>query len=81
MKEIGVHILITTHSPILMLALDVFARQHRVQEKTHFYLAQTKENSWEAELNSIDDNIDEGYAHLSIPLIQMSVEQEALLKE
>ena len=77
-KEMQVHLLITTHSPNLLLALDVFSKQYLIQDTSHYYLAKNKENDWETKLDSIDENINEGYAHSSIPLIRMSVEQEIM---
>lgn len=71
-KEIGMHVLLTTHSPNLLLALDVYSKEYEMKEQSHFYLAEKTENSWEARLTNIDDNISEGYAHLALPLLQMN---------
>lgn len=75
-KEAGIHILLTTHSPNLLLALNVYAKRYNSIEKSHFYLAQTLDESWQATLKNIDNDISEGYSHLSIPLIEMSISQE-----
>lgn len=77
-KEVGLHVLLTTHSPNLLLALSVYSKTYSVSQKSHFYLAQNVDNGWEAVIKCIDEDINEGYAHLSIPLIQMSVQNEEI---
>lgn len=80
-KEVKLHILLTTHSPNLLLALHVYAKSYEVAHLSHFYLAKTMENGWSASLSCIDENINEGYAHLSIPLISMTIQQDSLTEE
>ena len=74
-KEIGIHVLITTHSPNLLLALNVYAHEINIENHSHFYLAKKEEDNWNSRIECIDDNPNEGYAHLSIPLIEMSMRQ------
>lgn len=40
-KELGVKILLTTHSPNFMLAIDAFMRKYDINDKSNFY--QTKD--------------------------------------
>ena len=80
-KEVGLNVLLTTHSPNLLLALNVYSRSLGEHSKAHFYLAKTNEDGWSSCISCIDSDISEGYAHLSIPLIEMSIQQEALSEE
>ena len=77
-KEAKLHVLLTTHSPNLLLALDVYAKSHGIDGLSHFYLAEIPEHSRAAELTCIDDDINAGYAHLSLPLIEMTIMQKGL---
>lgn len=77
-KEIGIHVVLTTHSPNLMLALDVCAREYRIEAISHFYIADVPLHDWHATIKCVDGRINEVYAHLSRPLIEMSIKQEAL---
>ncbi len=72
-KEVGIKVLLTTHSPNLLLALEVNSKKYGIKNNTHFYLSQKEEKGWKSRIRCIDDNINEGYSHLSIPLIEMSV--------
>ncbi len=44
-KEIGCHILLTTHSPNFMLALDAYMRKYEAVELCNFYQTKHNENS------------------------------------
>ena len=80
-KDANLHVLLTTHSPNLLLALNVFSKKFQEEKTAHFYLAKNLDNSWVSELICIDNDINEGYAHLSLPLIQMTIQQDALTEE
>ena len=45
-KEIGCHVLLTTHSQNFMLALDTMARRYDVMDRTKFYQAVKNEDSF-----------------------------------
>lgn len=78
-KELKVRVLLTTHSSNLLLALEWFSKYWGITESTHFYLAHAeKEGSWASVLDCIDQNINKGYAHLSLPLIEMTIMQKAM---
>ena len=77
-KEIGIHVVLTTHSPNLMLALDVCSREYSIERISHFYIADVPLHEWRATVNCVDGRINEVYAHLSRPLIEMSIKQDAL---
>lgn len=77
-KHSGVNILLTTHSPNLMLALNFYAKKMETKNQCHFYLAKNNEDKYSSKIICIDDNIGEGYSHLSLPLIEMNIQMEAL---
>mgnify|MGYP000000622352 FL=1 len=45
-KELNVNILLTTHSPNFMLALDAYMRKYEIAEKTNFYQTSAMENGF-----------------------------------
>lgn len=77
-KDVNVKILITTHSPNLMLALSVYAKKTDLTENSHFYIAENVDDGYFSQIRCIDDSIGEGYAHLSLPLVKMNLELEAM---
>lgn len=75
-KHIGTRILLTTHSPNLLLALNVFTKKLDIIKTAHFYLAEKKDAF--SEITCIDDKIELGYEHLSVPFIDMTFKNSAL---
>ena len=45
-KELNVNVLLTTHSPNFMLALDAFMRKYEIAEKTNFYQTDVLEDGF-----------------------------------
>lgn len=77
-KEIGLRIILTTHSPNLLLAFDVYSKENGIGEVSHYYIAQEMSETSQkgfSEIKCIDGNISEGYAHLSVPLLELSVKK------
>ena len=46
-----------------------------------FYLAEKIPDSHYSQIRCIDDSIGEGYSHLSLPLIEMNLQLDALTSE
>lgn len=80
-KNIRLKILLTTHSPNLMLALNVYAKKAGIVSDAHFYLSEKMPDSHYAQIRCIDDSIGEGYSHLSLPLVEMNLQLDALTSE
>lgn len=77
-RELKLRIMLTTHSPNLLLALESYVKTYAIKEQAHFYLARpVSEEDWASCLECIDDHISKGYAHLSLPLIEMSIMEKA----
>lgn len=80
-KDVKLKVLLTTHSPNLMLALNVHARKAGITPDSHFYLAEKITDSHYSQIRCIDDSIGEGYSHLSLPLVEMNLQLDALTTE
>ena len=80
-KDIKLNVLLTTHSPNLMLALNVHAKKAGIVDDSHFYLAEKMKDSNYSQIRCIDDCIGEGYSHLSLPLVEMNLQLEELTNE
>lgn len=80
-NDVKLNVLLTTHSPNLMLALNVYAQKAGIAQDSHFYLAEKMEGSDYSQIRCIDDCIGEGYSHLSLPLVEMNLQLDALITE
>ena len=65
-KEFDLSMIITTHSPYFLDAIDVFSTKYGTSHRTHFYLAEN--NGDLSSLYDVTDNIDAIYKKLSDPM-------------
>ena len=79
-KNIDVNVVLTTHSPNLLLALSVYTKQYDMVSRTNFYLAEIG-NDGSSHIKDIKENINEGYAHLSLPLVEMNIKLKKITTE
>ena len=76
-KYLGMHILINSHSPYFVRAIEVYSSKHRVASKCKYYLAYDNEKSGLAEVKDVSDSVNEIYSTLSSAFDIL--EQESLL--
>ncbi len=76
-KYLGMHILINSHSPYFVRAIEVYSSKHEVADKCKYYLAYDDENSGLAEVKDVSDSVNEIYSTLSSAFDIL--EQESLL--
>lgn len=55
-KELNVNVLLTTHSPNFMLALDAYMRKYEIAEKTNFYQTDVLEDGF-VQYHCVNDDI------------------------
>ncbi|MGI6578840.1 MAG: AAA family ATPase [Saccharofermentanales bacterium] len=65
-KKFGLHILITTHSPYFLNAVEVFSEIHGITDKCNYYLASNDAQDY-ATIEEVTDNIDLIYKKLTRP--------------
>ena len=64
-KEFNLTILLTTHSPYFINAIEVFSKKYRAQKNCKFYLA--KSDGDVSDVDDVTDNIDEVYQQMALP--------------
>lgn len=74
-KHLGCVVLLTTHSPDFVIALDVASREHKLREKTEYYISRKLENGL-VTFDHVDDDEDgktmnDIYLHLSKQFIKL----------
>lgn len=60
-KEIGCHVLLTTHSQNFMLALDTCTRKYSIRDKSNFYQAKKQEDGF-VEYENVNDSLKSIYS-------------------
>jgi predicted ATPase len=69
-KRLDTKVVLTTHSPNFLLAIDVFSKKYQMRKYTHFYKS-TSVDEKKARLELADENINEIYAKMTNPFIKL----------
>lgn len=65
-KEFNLHILLTTHSPYFMRAIEVYSQKYNILEKNKYYLSENNGNI--AIINDVTNDVELIYQKLTQPL-------------
>ena len=65
-KEFGLHILLNTHSPYFLNAIEVYAAKYQVSDKCKYYLTENVDKV--SQIENVTDNIEKIYSKLARPL-------------
>lgn len=67
--RLDLHIVITTHSPFFLKAIENAALENGIEQHCHYYYADSKNG--DAVLKCVDDDIESVYSRMMMPLFQM----------
>lgn len=73
-KEFGMHILLNTHSPYFLRAIEVYSAKYEVSDRCRYYLSEA-EKSGGAYIHDVTNEINKIYEKLSLPLQKMEDER------
>lgn len=72
-KEFNMHILLNTHSPYFLNAIEIYSKKHNIEEKCNFYSAYLSGQL--SEFKDVTDNIEEIYYKLARPFQDLENER------
>lgn len=72
-KEFDIHVLLNTHSPYFLRAIQVYTAKYESADTCKYYLSEVLED--QANITDVTDNIDKIYAKLSRPLQRLDDER------
>lgn len=72
-KEFNMHILLNTHSPYFLNAIEVYAAKYKVAEKCKYYMASLYEDV--SRIEDVTGNVDAIYQRLARPLQELENER------
>jgi len=78
-KHLETKVILTTHSPNFLLAIDVFTKIHKMQKITHFYKS-TSIDKYKVKLELADENTNEIYEKITNPFIELETKIDAIEK-
>lgn len=72
-KEFGLHILLNTHSPYFLSAIETFSAKYGIADKCSYYLSSVDGNS--AVIEDVTDDLEKVYKKLAMPLQRLDTMQ------
>lgn len=75
-KEFDVHILLNTHSPYFLNAIEVYSAKYGIDDRCKYYLASSEKDI--SYLEDVTDNIEKIYSKLAQPLQELENERYRL---
>jgi predicted ATPase len=76
-KEYNIHILINTHSPYFLNAIEVYSHKHGIAKKCRYYLAEVSKKTKTSTMHDVSKNIDKIYKKLAEPMQTLENERYA----
>ena len=76
-KEFGVHVLLNTHSPYFLNAIEVYSKKYGVEEQCRYYLSDLNEEG-DACLKDVTGDTEQIYRKLAQPLQALENEEAVL---
>ena len=68
-KKLLIYLVIATHSPYFLQALNIFQEKHGLGDKVHFYLAESQATG--AVISNIDGNLEKSYNLMAEPILTL----------
>lgn len=72
-KEFGLHVLLNTHSPYFLRAIEVYSNKYKIADRCNYYSADNKGDY--AEITNVNKSIAKIYAKLSSPFQKLEDER------
>lgn len=69
-KELNTTVLLTTHSPTFLMALEAYSKRYQLRERAAFYISKHNENNYTVNYENVSGRVSEIYSTFAIPLIQ-----------
>lgn len=79
-KELGVNVLLTTHSTNFVLAIETYMRKYKLQEISNYYVTEAMEDG-QTNYRLVNDNLNEIYANFVKYFSEMKAERAKYLDE
>lgn len=73
--EFNIHILINSHSPYFIKAIDVYSKKYKIRETCKFYLSEDDKTYKTARIKDVSDSLEGIYRLLFIPLQELEDER------
>lgn len=78
-KYMNLSIIVTTHSPYFLDAIDLFSKKHKIEDRTNYYLSKVVGS--QVEFQSVSGNIEAIYKEMASPIAVLETLRYELAEE
>lgn len=70
-KEFNTHVLLTTHSPNFLMAIEAYSKKYDLLDKANYYMATHNVDNYMVDYVCVNDNLSKIYSSFAQPLINV----------
>lgn len=70
-KELDTHVLLTTHSPNFLMAIEAYAKKYELLDKADYYMAEHNEDNYTVDYVCVNDKLSQIYSSFTLPLVKV----------
>lgn len=70
-KEFNTHVLLTTHSPNFLMAIEAYAKKYDLLDKANYYMATHNTDNYMVDYVCVNDNLSRIYSSFARPLVNV----------
>ena len=70
-KEFNTHVLLTTHSPNFLMAIEAYTKKYDLINKSNYYIATHNKDGYMVDYVCVNDNLSQIYSSFTHPLIEV----------
>ena len=70
-KELDTNILLTTHSPNFLMALEAYSKKYELSEKANYYMAKHNDSQYMVDYVCVNGRISDIYSSFALPLVEV----------
>lgn len=70
-KELDTHVMLTTHSPNFLMALEAYSKKYELLDKANYYMVQHNEDNYTVDYVCVNDQLGRIYSSFTKPLIKV----------
>ena len=70
-KEFNTHVLLTTHSPNFLMAIEAYAKKYDLLDKSNYYMATHNDDGYTVDYVCVNNNLSQIYSSFTRPLVEV----------
>lgn len=70
-KELGTNILLTTHSPNFLMAIEAYVKKYELLDRANYYVAEKNSDNYMVDYVCVNNKLSQIYSSFALPLVKV----------